>query len=60
MKNKVILNITPSKPAKYPCHMILKSQDRVDIRLFKIEVQAKPQKIKAQLEFRVPARSSVP
>jgi hypothetical protein len=37
-RNKCILSFTPTKPADYACHMILKSQDRVDIRLYKIQV----------------------
>ena len=39
--------------------MILKSLDRTDIRLYEYKLTAIPQKIKAQLEFRVPARGSV-
>lgn len=33
--------------------------DRTDIRLYEYKLTAIPQKIKAQLEFRVPARGSV-
>ena len=39
--------------------MILKSLDRTDIRLYEYKLTAIPQKIRAQLEFRVPARGSV-
>ena len=39
--------------------MILKSLDRTDIRVYKYVLTAIPQKIKAQLEFRVPARGYV-
>jgi len=39
--------------------VILKSLDRTDIRLYEYKLTAIPQKIKAQLEFRVPARGSV-
>lgn len=39
--------------------MILKSLDRTDIRLYEYKLTAIPQKIKAQLEFRVPARGHV-
>ena len=53
------LNVNPSKPASYTCYVILKSLDRTDIRLYQYELTAIPQKIKAQLEFRVPARNSV-
>lgn len=50
------LTVNPTKPATYPCFVILKSQDKTDIRLYEIKINAIPQKIKAQLEFRVPAR----
>ena len=43
----------------YPCFVILKSLDRTDIRLYEFKVNAIPQKIKAQLEFKVPARGQV-
>jgi hypothetical protein len=33
--------------------------DRTDIRLYEYKLTAIPQKIKAQLEFRVPARGHV-
>jgi hypothetical protein len=39
--------------------VILKSLDRTDIRLYEYKLTAIPQKIKAQLEFRVPARGRV-
>jgi len=53
------LNCNPSKPASYTCYVILKSIDRTDIRLYEYKLTAIPQKIKAQLEFRVPARGEV-
>lgn len=53
------LNCNPAKPASYTCYVILKSLDRTDIRLYEYKLTAIPQKIKAQLEFRVPARESV-
>ncbi len=53
------LNCNPNKPASYTCYVILKSLDRSDIRLYEYKLTAIPQKIKAQLEFRVPARGSV-
>ena len=53
------LNSNPSKPASYTCYVILKSVDRTDIRLYEYKLTAIPQKIKAQLEFRVPARGVV-
>jgi len=39
--------------------VILKSVDRTDIRLYEYKLTAIPQKIKAQLEFRIPAREIV-
>lgn len=39
--------------------MILKSLDRSDIRLYEYKLTAIPQKIKAQLEFKIPAREVV-
>ena len=57
--NSLELTVNPTKPATYPCFVILKSLDRTDIRLYEFKVNAIPQKIKAQLEFRVPARGSV-
>jgi hypothetical protein len=53
------MTVNPAKPATYPCFVILKSLDRTDIRLYEFKVNAIPQKIKAQLEFKVPARGSV-
>jgi hypothetical protein len=53
------LNCNPTKPASYTCYVILKSLDRTDIRLYEYKLTAIPQKIKAQLEFRVPARGVV-
>ena len=53
-----ILNCNPTKPASFTCYVILKSLDRSDIRLYEYKLTAIPQKIKAQLEFRVPARLS--
>jgi len=49
----------PTKPANYSCLVILKSLDRTDIRLYEYKLYVTPQKIRAQLEFRVPARSKV-
>ena len=57
--NSMELNCNPTKPASYTCYVILKSTDRTDIRLYEYKLTAIPQKIKAQLEFRVPARGSV-
>jgi hypothetical protein len=57
--NSFELNCNPTKPASYTCYVILKSLDRTDIRLYEYKLTAIPQKIKAQLEFRVPARGSV-
>jgi hypothetical protein len=57
--NLIELSVNPSKPATYPCFVILKSLDRTDIRLYEFKVNAIPQKIKAQLEFKVPARGGV-
>jgi hypothetical protein len=57
--NMLELTVNPAKPATYPCFVILKSLDRTDIRLYEFKVNAIPQKIKAQLEFKVPARGSV-
>jgi len=57
--NLLELNCNPAKPATYICYVILKSVDRTDIRLYEFKLNAIPQKIKAQLEFRVPARGSV-
>lgn len=59
MQNMMELNCNPSKPASYTCYVILKSLDRTDIRLYEYKLTAIPQKIKAQLEFRVPARGHV-
>jgi len=59
MQNIMELNCNPSKPASYTCYVILKSLDRTDIRLYEYKLTAIPQKIKAQLEFRVPARGFV-
>ena len=53
------MTVNPTKPATYPCFVILKSLDRTDIRLYEFKVNAIPQKIKAQLEFKVPARGQV-
>lgn len=53
------LNCNPTKPASYTCYVILKSLDRTDIRLYEYKLTAIPQKIRAQLEFRVPARGFV-
>jgi hypothetical protein len=53
------LTCNPTKPASYTCYVILKSLDRTDIRLYEYKLTAIPQKIRAQLEFRVPARGSV-
>lgn len=53
------LNSNPSKPASYTCYVILKSVDRTDIRLYEYKLTAIPQKIKASLEFKVPARGVV-
>jgi hypothetical protein len=58
-QNLFELNCNPTKPASYTCYVILKSLDRTDIRLYEYKLTAIPQKIKAQLEFRVPARGSV-
>jgi len=58
-QNMFELTCSPSKPASYTCYVILKSLDRTDIRLYEFKVTAIPQKIKAQLEFRVPARGVV-
>jgi len=58
-QNFLSLNSNPSKPASYTCYVILKSVDRTDIRLYEYKLTAIPQKIKAQLEFRVPARGVV-
>ena len=55
-QNQFILNCNPTKPASFTCYVILKSVDRTDIRLYEYKLTAIPQKIKAQLEFRVPAR----
>ena len=57
--NKVTLHFSPKNPATYPCLMILKSQDRTDIRVIEVTMVAIPQMIKAQLEFVVPARGRV-
>jgi hypothetical protein len=57
--NILELNCNPAKPASYTCYVILKSLDRTDIRLYEYKLTAIPQKIKAQLEFRVPARGFV-
>lgn len=57
--NQLELTVNPAKPATYPCFVILKSLDRTDIRLYEFKVNAIPQKIKAQLEFKVPARGQV-
>jgi hypothetical protein len=57
--NALELTCNPAKPASYTCYVILKSLDRTDIRLYEYKLTAIPQKIKAQLEFRVPARGSV-
>jgi len=57
--NKLILHFSPKSPATYPCLVILKSQDRTDIRVFEVTMTAIPQMIKAQLEFVVPARGAV-
>ena len=57
--NALELSVNPAKPATYPCFVILKSLDRTDIRLYEFKVNAIPQKIKAQLEFKVPARGQV-
>ena len=54
--NQFEMTVNPTKPATYPCFVILKSLDRTDIRLYEFKVNAIPQKIKAQLEFKVPAR----
>lgn len=54
--NLFVLNCNPTKPASFTCYVILKSLDRTDIRLYEYKLTAIPQKIKAQLEFRVPAR----
>lgn len=53
------LTCNPTKPASYTCYVILKSLDRTDIRLYEYKLTAIPQKIKAQLEFRVPAGGAV-
>lgn len=53
------LHSNPQKPAIYTCYVILKSLDRTDIRLYEYKLTAIPQKIKAQLEFRIPAREIV-
>ena len=57
--NVLELTCNPTKPASYTCYVILKSLDRTDIRLYEFKLTAIPQKIKAQLEFRVPARDQV-
>ena len=57
--NQFEMTVNPTKPATYPCFVILKSLDRTDIRLYEFKVNAIPQKIKAQLEFKVPARGQV-
>jgi len=57
--NVLELTCNPTKPASYTCYVILKSLDRTDIRLYEYKLTAIPQKIKAQLEFRVPARGYV-
>lgn len=57
--NSLELSCNPAKPASYTCYVILKSLDRTDIRLYEYKLTAIPQKIKAQLEFRVPARGHV-
>ena len=54
--NQFEMTVNPTKPATYPCFVILKSLDRTDIRLYEFKVNAIRQKIKAQLEFKVPAR----
>ena len=48
-----------NSPAIYPCLLILKSLDRIDIRVIKIIMTAISQIIKTQLEFVVPARGAV-
>lgn len=58
-QNMLELTCNPTKPASYTCYVILKSLDRSDIRLYEYKLTAIPQKIKAQLEFRVPARGVV-
>lgn len=58
-QNLLELTCNPTKPASYTCYVILKSLDRTDIRLYEYKLTAIPQKIRAQLEFRVPARGSV-
>jgi hypothetical protein len=45
--NILELNSNPQKPAIYTCYVILKSQDRSDIRLYEYKLTAIPQKIKA-------------
>ena len=57
--NVLELSCNPTKPATYICFVILKSLDRTDIRLYEYKLNVIPQKIKAQLEFRVPARGQV-
>jgi len=57
--NQLELSCNPAKPASYTCYVILKSLDRTDIRLYEYKLTAIPQKIKAQLEFRVPSRGYV-
>ena len=59
LANSLELICNPAKPASYTCYVILKSLDRTDIRLYEYKLTAIPQKIKAQLEFRVPARGHV-
>ena len=54
-----MLTFTPNKPAEYPCYLLFKSADETDIRLYDIRYKVSPQTIKAQLEFRVPARGTV-
>ena len=53
------LTCNPTKPATYTCLVFLKSLDRTDIRIYEFKLTAIPQKIKAQLEFKVPARGQV-
>jgi len=57
--NHLELNCNPTKPASYTCYVILKTPDKSDIRLYEYKLTAIPQRIKAQLEFRVPATGSV-
>jgi hypothetical protein len=40
--NQFEMTVNPTKPATYPCFVILKSLDRTDIRLYEFKVNAIP------------------